>query len=278
MRTGFVWLFVVHSFLSAFPSAFLSAGTDNNGRGTKAIALANSFVAVADNAWAVAYNPAGLSFISQFQLSAFVVNEQFGLPELRTNALAATLPFSSTTIGFSLERFGFDLYNENVLRIGTGFRLDAHTAAGITLSLDRLSIKNYGTASLSTIDVGLLASILENIRLGFTFENVTASTAGQNRETLPQVFHLGVVFALLQNLILTSEIEKDTRFPMSLKMGVEEVVFEHVAVRVGVANNPDKFSVGTAISYAPFEFSYAAYSHPDLGWTHQIEMTVKFNE
>ena len=33
---------------------------ENNGRGTKAIGMANAFVAVSDNCWAISYNPAGL--------------------------------------------------------------------------------------------------------------------------------------------------------------------------------------------------------------------------
>src|SRR5664279_1875174 len=59
---------------------------ENNGRGTKAIGMANAFAAVSDNCWAIDYNPAGLAGITAIQCSAFIVPDQFGLQELRTTA------------------------------------------------------------------------------------------------------------------------------------------------------------------------------------------------
>jgi hypothetical protein len=48
---------------------------EHNGRGTKAIGMANAFVAVSDNCWALQYNPAGLSRVPAVEISAFIVPE-----------------------------------------------------------------------------------------------------------------------------------------------------------------------------------------------------------
>jgi len=73
-------------------------------------------------------------------------------------------------------------------------------------------------------------------------------------------------------------MEKDVRFPASVKMGIEQIVFSAIALQAGVANNPDKYSFGIAARYSIFEFGYAGYSHPDLGWTHQIELSFKLDQ
>jgi hypothetical protein len=76
---------------------------------------------------------------------------------------------------------------------------------------------------------------------------------------------------------LTTEIEKDIRYNASVKAGIEKVFLNILALRFGIANNPDKYSAGIAFMYAGMECGYAGYSHAELGWTHQIEISFQFN-
>lgn len=246
---------------------------DHNGRGTKAIGLANSFVAVADNPWAIAYNPAGLTQLKLLEVSTFFVPQQFGLPELKTVSVAAAIPLEDFTAAVELEQFGFTMYKESTLRLGLGMDVDSRLKAGATINLGRLVLGNYGSTNLATFDVGLLGVIQEDIRIGFSARNLFGSRVGQTPERLPHVFCLGANYAPLRDLTIVIEMEKDARFPAIVKGGVEQSIFDFVKVRVGVSNNPDKFSAGVGLLYESIEFGYAGYSHVDLGWTHQIEVS-----
>jgi hypothetical protein len=73
-------------------------------------------------------------------------------------------------------------------------------------------------------------------------------------------------------------MEKDIRYPASIKWGIEQIVFDVLAFQAGVANNPEKYSAGITVKYSFFEFGYAGYSHLDLGWTHQIEISFKLDD
>jgi hypothetical protein len=247
---------------------------ENNGRGVKAIGMANSFVAVSDNLWAINYNPAGLVQITNIQCSAFLVPEQFGLPELRTTAISIAIPLSFATLGFKVEKFGFDLYRETELGMACSASLDQNISIGLSLNYYRLDIERYGDVQKVLFDGGILAHVTHNIRMGFNFSNITRVTIGIKDENIPQVCTLGACWFPLDDLQLSLEMEKDVRYPASIKAGIEKIIFCVLALRAGVANNPDKYSAGIAIRHSRFEFGYAGYSHYDLGWTHQIELSL----
>ncbi len=248
---------------------------DHYGRGTKAIGLGNAFVAVADNPWAVAYNTAGLAQCKTFQASAFYVPQQFGLPELRTTALSASFAIKPGTVGILIERFGFDLYNTSTFECGYGFFAGPTIAVGATVGVDRVSIARYGAATGTTLDLGCMGWPTPELTLGFVLRNVTAATIGSTRERLPQNVLFGVSYTPIEGFLLVAEVEKDLQFPVVVKAGVEQNVLDLLSLRCGMSNNPDKFTAGFAVKYAGIEFGYAGYSHPDLGWTHQIDLIVR---
>jgi hypothetical protein len=252
-----------------------SAAGEQNGRGVKAVALANAFEAIADDPWALYYNAAGLAQIRQFQFSGFLVPSQFGLPELRTTAVACAVPFSGWTAGCAVEQFGFDLYRETSLSLGTGVVLERHVYAGATLHVCRIDIARYGTTSAAGIDIGLLWLCGEQLRIGCTAANILQTTSFPDQEKIPQTFSAGAAYSLLPTVVCTVGIEKDGRFPANLKAGMEQIFLHVLALRVGIAENPGKFSTGFSYSTGWFEFGYAGYSHTELGWTNQIEVKIK---
>jgi hypothetical protein len=256
----------------------LTTAMDNNGRGTKAIALANAFVAVADNPWAISCNPAGLTQLSEIQGAMFFVPEQFGLPELQTKALVLAAPLSFTTIGLKAEQFGFTLYKETEIGIALSRVLDRSVSAGVSINYYHLVIDRYGSTNKLIINIGFLAHVSEQVSLGFNFNNVGRASIGKIGERIPQALTSGMSWRPLNGFLLTVEIEKDVRYPASIKVGVEQTIVDIISLRAGVANNPDKFSVGFAVRYSMVEFSYACYSHNDLDWTHQIELSFTLSE
>jgi hypothetical protein len=259
----------------AIPFYLLSAH-ENNGRGTKAIAFANAFVALADNPWALSYNPAGLAQILTSEISTFYVPQQFGIPELKTIALSGACNVHPGTVGALVEQFGFELYRTTDIALGCGILVDTGISVGASFEVERVAIERYGVSHSTTFNVGFLGRPLHDLSIGFCFTNVTAARIGEIRERLPQHVMIGVCYAPFKEFCLITEMEKDVQFPLVMKVGLEHRFFEFLHLRCGVANNPDKFSAGVAVRYSTFEFGYAGYSHPDLGWSHQIEVSLRW--
>lgn len=253
------------------------SGTGQNGRGARSVGLATSVVALADDPWALYYNPSGLSTVRSTQAAAFFIPQQFGLPELQTTAFIAAIPVGFGTTGVGFSQFGFELYKESELSVGVGCPIDLGLSFGIGFHFTRISIAQYGSTQNATLDVGLLGQLDEEVSLGFSARNLFGSRMGSTDERLPQVLSLGIKYSPISSFLLTTEIEKDPRYPAILKAGVEQQFLNVLSLRVGVSNNPDKFSVGMALRYSLFEFSYAGYSHQELGWTHQLEISVSLD-
>jgi hypothetical protein len=255
---------------------FLLQSAENNGRGTKAVAMGNAFVAVCDNPWAASYNAAGLAQIQHPYVSAFYVPQQFGLPELKTTALAVAHPINPGTVGISLEQFGFQLYRLTTISVGYGANINRAISIGVTANLEHTSIDRYGTSYDATVDIGLHGRLFEGLAMGFSMKNVGGTTIGKTHDRLPQSLFFGIAYSPIKEFLIVSELEKDAQFPLVLKVGIEQRFLEFLSVRCGAANNPDKFSAGFAIRYSLFEFGYAGYSHIDLGWTHQIDLSIRW--
>ena len=252
-----------------------SGAGEQNGRGVKAIGMADAFGAIADQPWALYYNAAGLAQIHTLEFSSFLVPSQFGLPELRTTAFACAVPFSGLTIALAAEQFGFDLYHETALSIGTGAVLEPYLYAGAALHGHRIDIIRYGTAEAAALDIGILGFCGECLRIGCAATNVLPVSSFSNQEKLPQTFSVGIAYSPLSSFVCSIEMENDIHSSTIIKAGIEQTLLHVIAVRVGVAENPEKISMGVSYLAGRFEFGYAGYNHMELGWTDQIEIGFK---
>ena len=259
--------------VAAFP-VVAHSGFETNGCGARAIGLANAYVAIADDPWAVFYNSAGLARISSIRATVFSSPAQFGMNELRRVCAGATLPTSFCTGGMVIDQFGYDLYRETSISLGIGMRVNEWISLGVTTHFTRLAIVGYGIASRFVFDAGGIASVAEDVRVGCCWKNITEATMGVQSEQLPQIFSMGMCYEITEHSRLAIELEKDKRYPIIKKFGFEQQLFDVLSFRLGMSDNPDKFSCGIGVRAAGFEFSYAGYSHPQLGWTHQVELSV----
>lgn len=257
---------------------FAFAGFENNGRGARPIALSNAFIAVGNSPWSTVYNSAGLASCRSYEGTLFLSPQQFGLKELRTINAAGVVPFGGGAVGFVVGQFGFDLYRETEFTIGVGGIIDDGVTVGGAVNVFRLSLERYGSASIRSYDLGALIEIVSELRIGFDWKNVTAAKIAGTGESLPQLLATGLCYDLSADSRMTIELEKDIRFPFSLRMGFEHSFLQVLTLRFGMSSNPDKFSCGFGLRGAGFELSYAGYSHSQLGWTHQIEISFKVDQ
>jgi hypothetical protein len=249
-------------------------GFENNGRGTRPIALANAYVAVADDPWAAYYNPAGLARVKSLSFSTFISPALFGMTELQTACVGATLPTTVGGIGVVFDQFGFDLYKETSIALAFGSPVNDWIALGATIHLQRVAIERYGSCMRSLFDVGGIASLTDDVRVGWSWTNVTQTSVGMKSAQYPQIMSMGVCYEITEHSRLAVELEKDIRYPIIKKFGFEQDLLESLSVRLGLSDNPDKCSCGLGVRTSGFEFSYAGYSHSQLGWTHQVELSV----
>ena len=88
---------------------------------------------------------------------------------------------------------------------------------------------------------------------------------------------MGVRYEITEHSRLAADLEKDIRYPIIKKFSYEQQILGVLYTRLGISDNPDRFSFGLGIAAATFEFAHAGYCHPRLGWTRQVELSVSLS-
>lgn len=268
MRTTVLSLFFLLPILSV-------EGFEKGGRGTRPLALANAFIAVADDPWMPWHNPAGIGSASSFRSAVCFVPEPFGMKELRTTSAALVLPTPFISVGLVLDDFGSALYRESTALVGIGKTIENGVSVGLAANIGIVSIQRYGTASLVTFDLGVRLKLIESLSLGYCWKNVGGATISNAGENPPQIQTLGVCYIPHRLALFTVDLEKDIRFPFQVRAGIELKILDPLAFRCGCSNNPETFAAGFGVTMAGWECSYAVNTHPQLGLTHVLGISFE---
>ncbi len=241
--------------------------------GAREIALGNSAYALANDAFSVFYNPAGLAQINWKEFSVYYSPSPFGLKELANGnfALNYNLAFGNISLGAKI--YGFELYRETSVLLGFSKRFFKRFFAGFTIEYNYLKIKNYGSANAFAVNLGLLYYLTRNLKFGFYGKNIfLASYSGEENE-IPTELFLGLSFSPIESGNVNFAVTKQLGYTPSLKFGAEYELLRYVLLRVGFESEQRAVTAGLGIVYGLVEIDYAAFIHNVLPVTHQISIT-----
>jgi hypothetical protein len=254
----------------------LLAQFENTDIGARSVGLNGAFTSVGNDAFSIFYNPSGLGQLKYRELGVFYSPAPFGLSELATGALVYAEPTSFGTFGLGLKTYGFELYRENNIIVSYGRDFKNRIFYGVNLNVYNLNIKNYNSATTFGVDLGAMAYLTEFLRWGFFGRNITGSRIADSEEKIAQVFRTGFNIIPREDLSLSLEAEKDVRYPLSIRAGLEYSLYDYIDLRAGVGSQPASFTGGIGIKYDLIQLDYAIYNHQDLGITHQGTISVNF--
>lgn len=254
----------------------LSAQFENTDVGARPTALGGAFTSLSDNSLAIFYNPAGLGQVKYREFSAFYSPAPFGLTDLSTASLSYSEPFSFGTVGAAFKTYGFDLYRENNFILAYGNTYKKKIFYGANINLYNLHIQNYNNATAFGLDIGAMVYITKFLQWGFFGKNITGTKIGESKEKIAQVYRSGFTFQPDDKIRVIGEIEKDVKYPISVRGGLEYSVIDFLDLRFGVGSQPSIFSAGFGLNYNLFSFDYAFTKSEDLGFTHLGTISVNF--
>ena len=219
------------------------------------------------------HNPAGLSYLrsTEFNLN---YEYRFGLEELSTLSAAAAFHSKYGTAGIALSRFGADLYNTQ--RASLAFSNQFGLASlGIRVNFDQIRIQDFGQSMVASVDFGGMASLTEELHFGAFIRNLSQSSFnGLQQEYLPTILALGLVYQPLQEVWVSSEVEKELEWPANLKVGLEYLLREVLFLRAGYQSRPAGPHFGFGFIRPQWQLDYALHRHISLGFVHQVSMRI----
>lgn len=200
----------------------------------------------------------------------------FGMPELQ--------PFSIRTGGpvlggvWRLFGSGFKSGSYGEYAAGAGYRRTI--GKGISLLLEtqllQVSIKNYGSVWSYQVNAGVAFQVQYGVRLALTGYNLTQAKFGAGKYALPRRIAAGGRLGPIENVYLFLELDKDTRYPPTVRLGIGYNVMKPVMLLFGFQSNPEILSAGVSLQVKSYRATAAYQYHPDLGFSQCYGLIVTF--
>ncbi len=278
-------------------AAYLKMGVS-----ARALGMGEAFCAVADDASATYYNPAGLgglkkrefltmhamlSLDRKFDFANYVLPDKkrggvwglswtkFGvdeIPETRVDGVGAPILDASGNVRI----FSYFSDQENSYALSYGKQMNAKRRLGASLKLLRHSLFDSSANGMG-LDLGWHLKSDEKTSFGLAVKNLGASlkwnTASGQKDSIPVTMVFGTAYQLKPRILTAMDLEQTGSEGLKLKLGVEGRVNEKIALRAGVNNK--KFSIGAGFNSNDWHFDYAFYDET-LGANHRISAGRSF--
>lgn len=255
--------------------------------GPRAIAMGSAFSAVANDATAMFWNPAGLAQIDYQEISGTHA-DLFGTG-IQDNYFAFVLPISSRqVVGFDWYHSGYDddelRFGENRFDLTYSRRIHRTVSLGISGKLLSRGIDLDGSTVREGrglgMDLGMLVTPVNKLQVGLVAQDVfdtkvDYSEAGESI-AYPRNVRFGSAYMPTSKSVVAFDM--DDRY----HLGGEYRVVEELALRAGWEKDRDgddksTYTFGTGIKFGVFRFDYAYVNHPVLGSTNHFGLSMAFN-
>jgi hypothetical protein len=258
-----------------------------NGIGARALAMGGAFVAVADDATATLWNPAGLAQLDDTRLAG-MSTDLYGLG-ITHQYIGAVTTFANLGIGLGWERASIDgqILDEGGVQGGTFTWVEQAIVGSLAtnvldVAMAGANVKYYladnglgEAASGFGFDLGLLVSLGDMFVIGVNAMDLAGSTLswdGGATDVISGLYKAGLAMKLADDrLVLAADVDFDGSDLGDTHVGVEFQVIDELALRGGVVltdNFQDYyFAVGAGINVAGLYVDAAYILEETLGNT-----------
>jgi hypothetical protein len=264
--------------------------------GARPNALGGAYVGLADDAYAVYWNAAGLPRLQRQEFLGGYIPTQY-VSGLSNGYGAATIPIGENqAIGADVF---YDSFSDSELeftglavRAAYGYALGRSLSLGLTgkfyspinVTLDgveRGSGRAIGFDASTILDVGPLVKSLDGLRLGLVVRDIGGTNLVHDENTekdwLAQELVYGASYRLGDSFLLTTQLDD------RLHLGAEYTLYNMVALRMGTQKdvlgygNDMLYSAGVGIKWRGLQFAYSFEYHPVLPATHYMGLSFAYN-
>ncbi|MFC2078132.1 hypothetical protein ACFLTM_04920 [Candidatus Bipolaricaulota bacterium] len=258
-----------------------------NGIGARALAMGGAFVAVASDATAMLWNPAGLAQLEDTRLSG-MSTDLYGLG-ITHQFIGAVTTFANLGIGLGWERASIDgqIIDDGGVQGGTFTWVEQAIIGSLAtnvldVAMAGANVKYYladdGLGDSATgfgFDLGLMVSLGDMFVIGVNAMDLAGSSiewGGGTTDVISGLYKAGLAMKLADDrLILATDVDFDGTDLGNTHVGIEFSVIDELALRGGVVltNNFQDyyFTVGAGINVAGLYVDAAYILEETLGNT-----------
>jgi hypothetical protein len=282
---------------------FASSGTEGAAFldipvGAGPAALGSAYTALAHDAYAPVYNPAGLGFLNGTQVAAQHLSY---LESMDYEFLSFVHPVGNgKALGFSAQYLGTgDIAGTDTSGLPNGNYSDHYGVYSVVYGQkvsEKLSVGLTGkwinakladvSANAYAADLGSLYQATNNLKLAATVTNIgTKLTFIDQADSLPLAGHLAAAYQPEKHWNLAAEGVYSKTGLVSGRAGFEWSPMEMISIRTGYKSDTTKglspiagFTTGLGLKVWGQEFAYAWLPYGDLGDTQYFSLLIRFGQ
>lgn len=222
--------------------------------------------------WAILNNVGGLAKVDKPN-AAFAYDTRPTLPGSNRVAAALSMPFKiGAAGGFSLFRFGDDLYSEQVISAGYSNQLGI-ASLGLKVNYVQYRAEGVGTRSFVGVDFGGITQLTKQISIGAYIININQPKLSSiDNERAPTRLVAGISFKPVEDCLILSEVEKELNYDATIKAGLEYRIHKKVKVRTGFNLHPNAAFFGLGFQARKLRIDYALQYNQSFSVAHQASV------
>jgi hypothetical protein len=242
--------------------------------GAASLAMGQSGVALSGSEWSV-FNNIALMPTDHNHISFY--GYQFaGISEITDMALAGTFQTGFGTLGIGIHRYGFNLFNENRFLAGYKYS-EGNVHFGASASYTHIfQGEGYGSAGAIGLHLGIAAEPIQNFTIGIRATHINQPSYANTDEELPREVAGGISYLFANESAITTELVKDTRYPVSFRTGLQIRLIPSFYMRTGLTTEPSTWSAGFGYRPEPWSINIAIQQHNPLGLSPALDFSLTF--
>lgn len=250
--------------------------------------MGKAFTAVADDASAAYWNPAGLTRLVANEVTAMhvtlfedtmydFVGYAHSFPKIGSFGLAVVRVGSTGFEGRAED--GYDMGSFDISDLGVlfsyGYPLSQRVSIGGTAKLVRQKVGSY-SASGGGVDVGMMYYAHKVLTFGLSVKNFLAPSImlREQSDKFPLTARLGIACRLFQGRLQAAlDINRSRDQDFKFCVGAEGWIHRMIALRAGIDETEITGGVGFLISDFRLDYAFATQT---LGISHRVALTFMF--
>lgn len=233
--------------------------------GSRSASLGLCSVALSDF-WSCLNNPAGFATYKDLCIGISYEN-RYLLKELGYKDIGLILPSRHGGFAISVSQFGYEHYNENIFGFAYSKNFGANLNIGIKLDYIFLKLsEEYRNISTATFEIGIQYKLNDRLGLGaYIFNPIHAKIRSPNNNRIPITMRFGLSYHIIDNFMITTEIEENLQTDISYRLGLEYEIYKNLFIRSGFQLRPELFTFGLGYGYKKFIVEICGNMHYKLG-------------
>lgn len=259
----------------------------------RALGMGGAYVSVTDGASSVYWNPAGLALLDKGEATFLHVSlweetayDFLGLayPTLNLGTVGVgVIRLGSSDIpkrGSDMSELGTFDNTQSLYSISVASSFPLYTKGGMSLKIYNSSLDGNSATGIG-LDLGILATPTEHLAWGINLQDLLRPKLQlkSKEERIPFNLKAGASCHFDSDplgLIIAVDLDKTedrrAKFHFGGELGIQKTLF----VRGGYDRDYPTFGAG--IKWNWFRTDYALKTHPDMGTTHRISVTIQFGK